>query len=58
MAANRSSEPTYKVTVERHLTMRARDGVALYANVYRPDAPANSRSSWSARRTTRARNWR
>lgn len=39
MAANRSSEPTYKVTVERHLTMRARDGVALYADVYRPDAP-------------------
>src|ERR1700735_2019062 len=39
MSANQSSEPVYKVTTERNLPMRARDGVTLYADVYRPDAP-------------------
>ena len=33
------SEPNCKVTVEKHLPMRTRDGVTLYADVYRPDAP-------------------
>ena len=38
MSANHS-EPTYKVTVQRHMPMRTRDGITLYADVYRPDAP-------------------
>ena len=38
MSANQS-DPTYKVTVQRHLPMRTRDGITLYADVYRPDAP-------------------
>ncbi len=37
--AARASEPIYKVTVDRHLPMRTRDGVTLYADVYRPDRP-------------------
>ncbi|HLI81067.1 MAG TPA: CocE/NonD family hydrolase, partial [Candidatus Binataceae bacterium] len=39
MNANQSSEPVYKVIAERHLPMRTRDGITLYADVYRPDAP-------------------
>jgi putative CocE/NonD family hydrolase len=39
MGAYVASEPTYKVAVERHLAMRTRDGIALYADIYRPDAP-------------------
>src|SRR5579872_7140649 len=39
MNANQSSEPVYKVVAERHLPMRTRDGITLYADVYRPDAP-------------------
>lgn len=38
MATVKSSEATYKVKIERHLPMRTRDGVTLYADVYRPDA--------------------
>jgi putative CocE/NonD family hydrolase len=33
-----SSEATYPVVVEKNLPMRARDGVTLYADVYRPAA--------------------
>jgi putative CocE/NonD family hydrolase len=32
-----ASEPKYKVVVEKNLAMRTRDGVTLYADVYRPD---------------------
>jgi len=39
MAAGEISQPVHKVKVERGLAMRARDGVTLYADVYRPDAP-------------------
>ena len=35
------SEPKYKVIVEKNLAMRTRDGVALHADVYRPDAAGN-----------------
>ena len=35
----RASEPIYKVTAEKNLSMQTRDGVTLYADVYRPDAP-------------------
>ena len=35
-----SSEATYPVVVEKNLPMRARDGVTLYADVYRPAAIA------------------
>jgi len=38
MAASRDSEPVHKVVVEKNLAMRTRDGVALKADVYRPDA--------------------
>ena len=58
MNAKQSSEPTYKVTVHRHLPMSTRDGVTLYADVYRPDAPENFPSSYAARHTTKARNSR
>ena len=34
-----SSEADYTVVVEKNLAMRARDGVTLYADVYRPDSP-------------------
>jgi putative CocE/NonD family hydrolase len=34
-----ASEPTFKVIFEKNLAMRTRDGVTLYADVYRPDAP-------------------
>jgi len=37
--AAKASEPIYKVVEEKHLAMRTRDGVTLYADVYRPDAP-------------------
>jgi hypothetical protein len=37
MSANQS-EPIYKVTVQRRMPMRTRDGITLYADVYRPDA--------------------
>jgi putative CocE/NonD family hydrolase len=37
MASTQSSEPRYKVVVERNLAMRTRDGVTLHADVYRPD---------------------
>ena len=39
MANPNPSEPVYKVLVERDQAMRTRDGVALRADVYRPDAP-------------------
>ena len=32
-------EPSYKVVIEKDQMMRARDGVGLRADVYRPDAP-------------------
>ncbi len=38
MAASRDSDPVHKIIVEKNLTMRTRDGVALQADVYRPDA--------------------
>jgi len=38
MSAGKISEAVYKVKVERHQAMRARDGITLYADVYRPDA--------------------
>ncbi len=39
MATGEISQPVHKVKIERGLAMRARDGVTLYADVYRPDAP-------------------
>src|SRR6266849_5708663 len=33
-----SSEATYRVKVERNLSMQTRDGIKLNADVYRPDA--------------------
>ena len=38
MATDNATEPAYKVVVEKNLPMRARDGVTLCADVYRPDA--------------------
>jgi len=38
MAQNRGAEPKYKVTIEKNLAMRTRDGITLRADVYRPDA--------------------
>jgi len=38
MPQNREAEPKYKVTIEKNLAMRTRDGVTLLADVYRPDA--------------------
>src|SRR5229473_1549550 len=37
--AAKASEPIYEIVEEKHLAMRTRDGVTLYADVYRPDAP-------------------
>ena len=34
-----TSEASYQVVVEKNLAMRTRDGVTLYADVYRPDSP-------------------
>ena len=34
-----SSEARYSIVVEKNLPMRARDGVTLFADVHRPDAP-------------------
>lgn len=34
-----SSEANYPVVVEKNLPMRARDGVTLFADVYRPAGP-------------------
>ena len=39
MESNAPSQPSFKVITEQHLAMRTRDGVTLYADVYRPDAP-------------------
>ncbi|HET8669902.1 MAG TPA: CocE/NonD family hydrolase, partial [Candidatus Saccharimonadales bacterium] len=33
------SESTHRVVIEKDVPMRTRDGVTLYADVYRPDAP-------------------
>ncbi len=38
MAGKGGSEAVYKVVVEKDLAMQTRDGVTLYADVYRPDA--------------------
>ncbi|HKV55574.1 MAG TPA: CocE/NonD family hydrolase [Candidatus Binataceae bacterium] len=38
MATNQGSEASYKVTVERNVPMRTRDGIVLKSDVYRPDA--------------------
>ncbi len=38
MATTQTSEAVHRVVVERDLAMRTRDGVTLYADVYRPDA--------------------
>ena len=38
MATSRDSQPVHKVVVEKNVAMRTRDGIALYADVYRPDA--------------------
>lgn len=38
MASSKVSEPIHKVKLEQHLPMRTRDGITLYADVYRPDA--------------------
>lgn len=38
MATGQGSEAVYRVVIERDLPMRTRDGVTLYADVYRPDA--------------------
>jgi len=37
--SNAESQPRYKVIVEKNISMRARDGVALSTDIYRPDAP-------------------
>lgn len=34
-----ASEPIHRVLVDKDLPMRTRDGLTLYADVYRPDAP-------------------
>ncbi|MGH8010911.1 MAG: CocE/NonD family hydrolase, partial [Candidatus Binataceae bacterium] len=36
MATSTISEPIYQVTVEKNAPMRTRDGVTLYADIYRP----------------------
>jgi putative CocE/NonD family hydrolase len=33
------SEATHRVVIEKDVPMRTRDGVTLYADIYRPDAP-------------------
>ena len=38
MATLSSNEATYRVVVDKDVPMRTRDGVMLYADVYRPDA--------------------
>jgi putative CocE/NonD family hydrolase len=38
MAASRDSDPVHQVVAEKNVAMRTRDGVTLYADVYRPDA--------------------
>ena len=38
MAESKSSEPIHKVVVEKNVAMRTRDGVTLYADIYRPQA--------------------
>lgn len=38
MTTTQGSEAIYKVVAEKDLPMRTRDGVTLYADVYRPDA--------------------
>ncbi len=37
--AEHPQDPLYQVVVEEHLVMTARDGTALVADVFRPDAP-------------------
>jgi len=43
MAQNRGAEPKYKVTIEKNLAMRTRDGITLRADVYTPTRPEDSR---------------
>jgi putative CocE/NonD family hydrolase len=38
MSQPSAENPRYKVAAEKNLAMRTRDGVTLYADVYRPDA--------------------
>ncbi len=38
MATTQKSEAVHRVVVAKDLPMRTRDGVTLYADVYRPDA--------------------
>jgi putative CocE/NonD family hydrolase len=39
MATPHDSDPRHRVIIDKDLPMRTRDGVTLYADVYRPDAP-------------------
>src|SRR5215469_12425241 len=39
MASTAQSGPSFNVITEKNLSMRTRDGITLYADVYRPDAP-------------------
>jgi putative CocE/NonD family hydrolase len=39
MTTTQNNESTYRVVVEKDRAMRTRDGVTLYADIYRPDAP-------------------
>jgi predicted acyl esterase len=38
MPTTQGNQSTYRVVIERNLPMRTRDGVTLYADIYRPDA--------------------
>ena len=38
MTTTQGSEAVHRVVVEKDLPLRTRDGITLYADVYRPDA--------------------
>src|SRR5215467_13751776 len=37
--SNAEGQPKYKVVAEKNISMRARDGITLSTDIYRPDAP-------------------
>ena len=57
MTSPQPSPASYRVVVDTDVAMQTRDGVTLYADVYRPDADGFP-FWWSARRMTRASIWR
>ena len=51
LLAQGASPFTERILIDHHKAIRLRDGVTVYADVYRPSREGRFRRSWSGRRT-------